>query len=376
VDLKIASFSADSSNFTITLTNEGADASGKFTVYYVMDEIYLADPDYTYATISDIPGRQSTSFAIPNQLTSSDGKGGHCVTAYADYNSEVEETNEGNNKKYAYYYDGSYSSAYSNINSKYSTWKETLRSKVQSDYGWSASGSYNTHLVDTITSESGSSSAGLMSRRMLYGSSTSTPVVLLNLKSASDGYSNYGYQDSWHTYNSSQEVIYHEYTHAFHYEHVKKTGGSSVWSDLADWFIEGLAVYTAGQGEDRVKYYAYTLKKNSGYTESQALEEILEAVDGASTVDSNDYAGNFLAIDYIVNTFGLAALKNIINDSAAGTSLNTAIVNNLSNVSSITSFRSKVRTYATTYLDTYWAGLDTPTAAAVSSPRVFLDERD
>ncbi|MFH1826760.1 MAG: CARDB domain-containing protein [bacterium] len=359
INLDIVSFSADESYFTLTLTNEGADPAGQFNVYYVLDELYVEVPENTFATLSDLAAGTEVSFQVPNQLSSSDGLGGHCVTLYVDYVDDVAETNEGDNKYYAYYYDGAYETEYDYIRSKTYSWVENIRDTVQENYEWPATGGYNMHLLDTVTSSDDETMHGLRTTRTINGANTS--VILFNLASAHNGYNSFNYDSTVYEYNSSREVVCHEYTHAFHRQYIVDNSSVSNWNDVPTWFKEGLAVYTAGQGLKRVRYYAYRLKHFDSLSESGALSEILEGVCGSSSHehDNDDYAGDFLAICYI-NSQGSSKLRSIIQDNASGMELETAIVNNLSSVSSWSDFKSKVETYAEEYFADYvqWSKVD------------------
>lgn len=359
IDLEIASFDADSSSFTVTVTNEGSDPAGQFNVSFVMDEIYVVTPESTFVTISQLSKESSVSFSFPNQLSSSDGKGGHAVTGYADSSDTVDETNEGDNSKYAYYYDGSYEAEYDYIHSKQYTWIETARDRVQSYFSWPATGTYYMHLVDELADN-----LGVRTTRLIKGVYTS--VILFDLGDCHDGYSSYEYDDEWVTENSSEEIVYHEYVHAFHREYVVEYGS---WNDVPAWLKEGLAVYTAGQGVGRVKYHAWLFKMND-YSVSSAREAMLEAVFGSDEHDNSDYAGDYLAIKYIVSTFGLSVLRNIIYDNANGSDIETAVVNNLSGIDSWSEFQSELRSYADTTITAYWSHLTTSSMSAQGIKRV------
>jgi len=348
-DLQIISLSADGDTITTSIYNQGDGDATDATITFNLDEIYYADPNSITSTISLLAAGGFLTVETTNSLTSEGGVGQHYLKA-----------DTGSDTSALYYYDGAYTSAYNYINNNKSTWISTIRDRCQLYYNWPASGNYNMQLLDDMTS------LGRRSTRTILG--TSTSVLSLDLEAAADGYSAYYWDGDRISYNTSREIVYHEYVHAFHREYVVQYGS---WNNAPTWFKEGIAVFTAGQGPNRVKYYAYRYKNNYDYTQYETREEILEGVCGGSshTHESNDYAGDYLAIQYIIDNYSYATLRSIIYDNANGEDIEDAIVDNLSNVSSWTSFKSKLRSYTDDVLDDYWDHL---TSSSVSAADITM----
>ena len=107
-----------------------------------------------------------------------------------------------------------------------------------------------------------------------------------------------------------------------------------------------------------MRYYVYDLKR-AGNTTSEVVGEILEGLYNAS-MDINDYAGAFLAINYIYSTYQLSGLKSVINDNAYGIApVDETIVHNLSGETSFSKFKTNVINYATNYIENLWPDIGT-----------------
>ncbi len=333
-DLQITSLSADSDTITTSVYNQGDGDANNATVTFNLDEIYYTDTNSITSTVNFLASGGSLTIETTNSLTSEGGVGQHYLKA-----------DTGSDTSALYYYDGSYSGAYSYINNNKSTWISTIRDRCQLYYNWPASGNYNMQLLDNMTS------LGKRSTRTILG--TTTSVLSLDLEAAADGYNGYYWDGTRISYNTSREIVYHEYAHAFHREYVVQYGS---WNYAPTWFKEGIAVFKAGQGPNRVKYYAY-LYKNDGDSKYEVREEILEGVCGGSshTHESNDYAGDYLAIQYIIDTYSYTHLRYILYDNANGEDIEDAIEDNLS--ISWNTFKSRLRSYTDDVLDDYWSHL-------------------
>ncbi|KAF0133531.1 MAG: hypothetical protein FD145_1258 [Candidatus Saganbacteria bacterium] len=361
IELKITAFLANKTKFNITVANNGTDITEPFAIKFALDDIYVEAPENKTISIEKILGNSHTTTETDNLLSSSDGIGGHCATAYVEgYGTEES----------VYYNDGNYQTEYDYAFANLSNWLSNIKSTLKSDYDFPCSGTYNVHLVDAITSESGSS-LGKCSGRTIKGSYTA--VIQLSL-SDMNSYGTYFYDGVHYPYTTSQEVAYHEYTHAFHREYIISKSSLSDWSILPSWFKEGLAVYSAGQGIARVRYYS-AYYKTLGYTKSQMLDKILSAVNGGDH-EAHDYAGDYLAVYYIRYTYGKTVLNNVIKDNAGGMDIEDAIVHNLSSVSSFASFKSKVRDYAENYVDNIWNHLYSTAIRSLQIKEVERKETD
>ncbi|MFC1511261.1 CARDB domain-containing protein [Candidatus Margulisiibacteriota bacterium] len=333
---------ATASRLYATIKNTGSDDAGSFKVKFYMDAIYVTSPESKTVTVDSLAAGGITTVETYNTLSSSDGDGQHFIEVYVDYDDEVDESNEVNNYSADYYYDGDYEEIYNQIFSNLSSWRSSIRSTCQDTWGWPASGTYYMHFMDEIEG-----SHGVRTTRMIEGSYTS--VLLFNLSSVGN-YSRYPYQGELVRYNSSQEVVAHEYVHAYHREYVTQYGS---WNYPPTWFKEGMAVYTAGQGVKRVRYYIDYYKDTRSTSEVREL--ILAGVFGADDHAARHYAGDYLAIRYMVAEHGSSKVKSIMYDNANGQDMEDAIVDNLG--MSWVSFKATLRSYTDAVLEDYWGDI-------------------
>jgi hypothetical protein len=98
------------------------------------------------------------------------------------------------------------------------------------------------------------------------------------------------------------KVFAHELTHAM----LNDALGGAAAHVIPVWFHEGLAVYTAGQGEQMLKSYVYA---NSGF----ASERILNGLDGPH--GALDYAEDYLAFGYIERQYGTTGVHAFIQET-------------------------------------------------------------
>ena len=360
-DLSIATFEADADYLSVTVTNEGGTGASDIEVKFRMDAIYESYPDGRVVTVESLGAGTSTGILIMNTLTPTYPNAGHSVMVEVDYRDAITESDEDNNTAYSRYYDGDYAELYEFFLENYTTYRDLAKQRCQDYYNFSPSGNYEIQLVDSLTYEGGSA-FGMMGVRYpvpLYsgGIAYPTAVVYLNLEEVADGYPTYVYDDVTYESNSSFEVIVHEYVHAYHWEYVYADQRGS-WSDVPTWLREGIAVYGAGQGTDRVRS-TMAGHMGGGYnTVDTTKAYVLEGLVSNDDHGFVNYAQDYMALEYIVNTYGLSTLQAIIEDNANGTSAEAAVVNNLPDVSSWYTFNNIILyNYCAATVEAYYANI-------------------
>ncbi len=128
------------------------------------------------------------------------------------------------------------------------------------------------------------------------------------------------------------KVLTHEMTHALMYDKLKNDNQSA-------WFMEGAAVYSAGQGQEKI-----SAAFRSGGLKLRGLDSLNQSVG-----DISGYAESYLAFEYIDQFYGSAKVKEFIN--------NTLILENVAkgiektfNISS-NLFNQRTRDYAKAWLN-------------------------
>lgn len=372
-DLRIESFSADEDYFTIRITNEGNAYAGNIEVKYWLDSIYMNYPESRLVTVEGMYPGTAVAFVVLNTLTPEWEKAGHCVSVEVDYDDDIEESDESDNVASATYYDGDYPEIYTSVSSSVATWREIAKQRCQDYFGFPATVDYSLQLVDSLTYEGGTA-YGLMSVRYpvthIQGYiSYPTAVTFLNLEAINDGYSTYVYDGITYSANASSDVVVHEYVHAYHWEYVYSDQGGS-WNNVPRWLREGLAVYGAHQGEDRVKN-TMAVHMTSGYnTVDTTKDYLLEGLVSNDDHGAVNYAQDYMALEYIVNNYGLSTLQSILEENANGTSAETAVLNNLPDVSSWSYFENTLLyNYCAATVEAYYAYIPAfPFARHVASP--------
>jgi hypothetical protein len=351
VDLEVVELTANKDTLAMTIRNNGANASPVFKVELALDSMYLETYDKKTITADQLAAGQMTTLETINTLTSTDGVGQHYVTARADYDSAISETNEDNNFHSAFYYDGLYTAECDTIYAKYPLWVADLKGWLDTWYNFPISYAFNVHLLDEVLSGSDSVD-GLRVTRTI--NSITTSVILFNLKSPHEGYSTYVYDGVTYSVRTSEEVVGHEYTHAYHRQDV--VDGSSVnhWNDVPAWFREGLANYTSGEGPKQVRFQVYYAKHLRGDSLAETKANLIDGLEG-DVRDSVDAAEDYLAIKFILVKSNMTTLRNILHDNATGSSIEDAIVAHLSGiVTSWTDFKNQFKTYAEGIIDDTW----------------------
>jgi len=284
--------------------------------------------------VESLGAGETISLEILNDLSSAEGRGEHYAIVRVDSNSQVSERDELNNSESVYYYDGEYLDEYTAMRANLPSWVTEIKDRLNSEYDFSCTGVVYLRLVDDMGNISGS-----MAAPYLFGSSEVTPVLMFNLKRLHDGYTTYESGGVIYTSDTSQEVIFHEYTHAYHCYYAIDNQG--IWPPA--WFREGFAVYVAGHGPGIVKRMIYKCKV-SGEAFAETADRIMDGLQSDEEHDAYDYAEDYLALQYIVSNYGQSSLKNIVRDSSFGASIEVAVLDNIAE-SDWDTFEESVNTY-------------------------------
>lgn len=113
-----------------------------------------------------------------------------------------------------------------------------------------------------------------------------------------------------------EKVFYHEMSHVV----LSDAVGADAFTKFPVWFIEGTALWVAGQGEQLTRAEAH---RYPGYAEHVLVAD-LEGPRQALL-----YPQYFLAVEYIVQTKGVAALQNMTRDLVNGKPYEESLVYNL-----------------------------------------------
>jgi hypothetical protein len=345
IALTISSLTVNAAAFKATLLNSGPDAAGPLQVKFTLDVIYDSAPESKTVAVSGLDAGSAVTVETTNDLTPSWGKGQHHVLVRVESGSQSLCSHE------AYYYDGNYQAEYDCIFAQQVAWRTAIRDRFNSDYGSSLTKLFDLQLLDSVTYD-GNSVAGLSEDRTINGETT--PVIFLNLKMVHTGYSTYTYDGVRLPECSSEEVFYHEGTHACYERYVTDSSSRAHWNATPRWFNEGLATYTAGQGPGLFRERVWELKVFNGWEITSVEAWLLNGLDKTSEQHTYyDYAQDYLAIQTIVDKYGAAALKNIVHDIAFGADVKAAIIDNLA-LTDWASFESKVYSQGITTIRDCW----------------------
>jgi len=138
-----------------------------------------------------------------------------------------------------------------------------------------------------------------------------------------------------------EKVFLHEMNHVI----LSDALGANVFSRVPIWFVEGVALYVAKQGEQLTRAEAH---RYPGYA-SRMLVGSLETPRHATF-----YPQYYLALRYITEKSGEAILPLLIQDLVAKRSIQDAIQNHLREDWS--TFQQHVREFSTEYLDALGTG--------------------
>ncbi len=124
-------------------------------------------------------------------------------------------------------------------------------------------------------------------------------------------------------------IFYHEMTHAVLNDAVVSQSGTA----LPSWVQEGLAVYVAGDGDERVKALAQSVRKSqAGHLVHDLDEPIL------------DYARNYLAFKYFLDKRSINVLQAFVRNLTQGQTPQAALQD--SSGLSWDTYRKEVRDYS------------------------------
>ncbi|MFH1542724.1 MAG: CARDB domain-containing protein [bacterium] len=344
VDLQIASFTADKNEMIAEIVNNGIAPAGSFTMEFSQDEIYIENTVKRYCTVESLAVGATVTIVQINDLISAEGQGQHYARISVDYDDRLAESDETNNQETLEFYTGENLAGYTLMMSLLTGWQSEIRTQLSNDYGFACTGSVYLRFQDEISGDM----AGYMATPHLFGSIESTPVITVDLTKAQQGYSTYESEGVIYQSITSKEVIFHEYTHAYHWHQVNDNNGQ--WPPA--WFREGFAVYVTGNGERTLKRLI-SRSKASGEAEAETVARILDGFEDLSH-DAYDYGEDYLALAYIVANFGFEALKNIVEDNATGSSIESAVVNNLAGIDNFADFENVVYLYGRSSIETYY----------------------
>jgi hypothetical protein len=326
---------ASGQQFAVTITNQGLSTAGTFTIKFTLDAIYTEDPGTKLVTVESLPAGSSLTVETVNDLASAEGRGEHYLAAQILPDGPTQGV---------HFYDGDYLSEYQAMSAARPEMQAAISSQLQSELDFPCSNLCYVRLIDTME---GSSAA--MTVRNLFGSSEGTVIILFNLGRLHDGYATYESGGTIYISDTSAEVMYHEYAHAYQMQYVGLSGGRWDAVNIPIWFREGFAVYSAGHGPNLVKRLI-ARSKHDGLDQAATIAKLLDGLT-CSPHEGFDYAEDYLALAYIVANYGADKYKEIVQTSAAGTSVEAAIVSGLSLPTGWAGFETDFENYAQASLE-------------------------
>lgn len=137
----------------------------------------------------------------------------------------------------------------------------------------------------------------------------------------------------------NQKVLVHEMTHAMMYSQLKS-------DNQATWFMEGAAVYTAGQGDDKI-----TAALRTGNWNLKSLETL----SNSATFDITGYAESYMAFKYIENFYGKDKIKQLVSSVLSTENVNLSIQQTMG--ISFSQFSQRVKDFSSQYLKQFSTNL-------------------
>lgn len=108
-------------------------------------------------------------------------------------------------------------------------------------------------------------------------------------------------------YSLDRQVIMHEYTH-YVFAHTVAELGLDVTTDFPLWFNEGMADYV-GYGGKEILFEAFEFVPFEKLVTTEQWNENI------SNLETNEYVQSYLAIKYLIDTFGEDVIIQIINST-------------------------------------------------------------